>query len=219
MVVNPSKTKVNEGWVYSGLGMGAGSGELGGGAGPGGYKWQMAVLRAAFPGLELISGYRPGSRTLSGNRSYHSVGRAVDLPPRRDVAKWIYENYGKRTKELITPYQEYNLHNGRPHRYTGAIWNQHNFAGGNAHDHWAYKDGGLVQVPQFGFPGIDMSSMLSGAAMPAASNRQLSQAAQSVINQNRGVHVENLNVNNPVPERASDSLSRQVTKLAVLGDI
>jgi hypothetical protein len=55
--------------------------------------------------------------------------------------------------------------------------------------------------------------------MPNASGRQLSAAAQSVINQNRGITVENLNVTNPVPERASDSLARQVTKLAVLGDI
>jgi hypothetical protein len=220
-VVNPRKTKVDEGWVSGGLGFGGSADGLGGGNGPGGYKWQMAALRAVFPGLELISGFRPGSRTLSGNRSYHAAGRAVDLAPRRDVAKWIYENYGKQTKELITPFPEYNLHNGKPHRYTGAIWNQHNFAGGNAHDHWAYKDGGLVSggMPQFGLPSLDMNSMLSGAAMPGASSSQLSQAAQSVINQNRGVHVENLNVTNPVPERASDSLSRQVTKLAVLGDI
>jgi hypothetical protein len=214
-VVNPSKTKVDENWVSGGLGA---PGLLGDGSGSGGWKWQMAVLRKQFPGLDLISGFRPGSRTLSGNRSYHSVGRAVDLAPRRDVAKWIHDTYGKRTKELITPFQDLNLHNGRPHRYTGAVWNQHNFAGGNAHDHWAYKDGGHVQVPQFGFPSMDPTTMLSGMA-GAPTNRQLSQAAQSVINQNRGVHVENLNVTNPVPERASDSLSRQVTKLAVLGDI
>lgn len=215
-VVNPSKTMVNQDWVTSGLG----GGDLGDSSGPGGWRWMMSVLRRQFPGLPLISGYRPNSRTLSGNVSYHASGRAVDLPPRRDVAKWIHDTYGKRTKELITPFQDLNLHNGRSHRYTGAVWNQHNFAGGNAHDHWAYRDGGLVSSypPQFGFPSIDPTSMLSGMS-GSPTDRQLSQAAQSVINQNRGVHVENLNVTNPVPERASDSLSRQVTKLAVLGDI
>lgn len=216
-VVTPKRTKVDEDWVTGGLGS---AGPLGNASGSGGYQWQMAVLRQQFPGLKLISGYRPGSRTLSGNRSYHSVGRAVDLAPRRDVAKWIHDTYGKRTKELITPFQDLNLHNGRPHRYTGAVWNQHNFAGGNAHNHWAFRDGGLVPPANpFGFPAMNMNNMLSSAAMPTPSSSQLSQAAQSVVNQNRGITVENLNVTNPVPERASDSLSRQVTKLAVLGDI
>lgn len=214
-VVTPKNTKIDENWVY-----GPGGGSLGNAGGSGGWQWQMSVLHKQFPGLQLISGYRPGSRTLSGNQSYHALGRAVDLPPRRDVAQWIHDTYGKRTKELITPYQDLNLWNGSPHRYTGAIWNQHNFAGGNAHDHWAFRNGGLVGgAPQFGFPAMASGGMLSAQAMPGATDRQLSQAAQSVINQNRGITVENLNVNNPVPERASDSLSRQVTKLAVLGDI
>jgi hypothetical protein len=214
--VNPSKTLVDQDWLYSGIG----GGPLGNESGPGGWRWQMQVLRQRFPGLPLWSGYRPGSTTLSGNRSYHAIGRAVDIPPRRDVAQWIRDNYGSRTKELITPFNDINLHNGKPHRYTGAVWNQHNFRGGNAHDHWAYRQGGLVDLSDmFGFPGMDSSRMLSNAAMPNASSRQLSAAAQSVINQNRGITVENLNVNNPIPERASDSLSRQVTKLAVLGDI
>jgi phage-related minor tail protein len=110
-----------------------------------GYKKQMQILQSKFPGLGLISGYRPGSRTLSGNVSYHASGRAVDVAPRKDVASFIYDNYKKITKELITPYQQYNLHNGQNHRYTGAIWNQHNFAGGNAHDHWAVDNGGVLK--------------------------------------------------------------------------
>lgn len=119
---------------------------LGMAGGPGGWQWQMEMLRAVFPGLALWSGFRPGSTTLSGKQSYHALGRAVDLAPRRDVAKWIYENYGKNTKELITPFPEYNLHNGRPHVYTGAVWRQHNFEGGNAHNHWAFSQGGLVRA-------------------------------------------------------------------------
>lgn len=109
-----------------------------------GYKRMMEILRSQFPGLQLISGYRPGSRTLSGNPSYHGVGRAIDVAPRRDVAAWIDRNFASQTKELITPYQQHNLLNGRRHRYTGAIWNQHNFAGGNAHNHWAMDNGGVI---------------------------------------------------------------------------
>jgi hypothetical protein len=216
ITVNPKNTMIDKDWLTDG-GMG---GPIGDGSGGGGWRWQMAVLRKAFPGLDLWSGYRPGSRTLSGNQSYHALGRAVDLAPRRDVAAWIRANYGSKTKELITPFQDLNLWNGKPHTYRGAVWNQHNFAGGNAHNHWAFREGGLVDAAQmFGFPGLDTTSMLSSRAMPNASGRQLSSAAQSVINQNRGITVENLNVNNPIPERASDSLSRQVTKPAVLGDI
>lgn len=113
-------------------------GSLGAGGGEGfGWKWMRSVISKRFPGLGMISGFRPGARTLSGNQSYHALGRAVDYPPVKALAMWIRGTYGKVTKELITPWNNLNLHNGRPHRYTGAVWNQHNFAGGNAHDHWA----------------------------------------------------------------------------------
>lgn len=112
--------------------------------------WMVQVLRQAFPALGLISGFRPGSRTLSGNLSYHARNRAVDYPPNRDMARWVWSNYRSRTKEFISPFQEYNILNGRGHRYTGAVWNQHNFAGGNAHNHWAMANGGVIPEPVFG---------------------------------------------------------------------
>jgi TP901 family phage tail tape measure protein len=109
-----------------------------------GYKKMMQVLNSRFPDLRLISGFRPGSKTLSGNTSYHASGRAVDVAPRRDVAQFINQNYKSLTRELITPFQDLNLHNGKKHTYTGAVWNQHNFAGGNAHVHWAMDNGGVL---------------------------------------------------------------------------
>lgn len=119
-------------------------GSIGGGGIAGGFRGMQAAIAKVFPGLSMISGYRPGSRTLSGNTSYHASGRAVDYPPVRALAAWIRGTFGARTKELITPWQDLNLHNGQPHTYTGAIWNQHNFAGGNAHVHWAAALGGLI---------------------------------------------------------------------------
>ena len=118
-----------------------------------GWKKQMELLHSKFPGLALISGFRPGSKTLSGNQSYHALGRAVDVGPRRDVAQWIRSNFMKQTKELISPYNDLNIWNGQPHKYTGAIWNQHNFAGGNAHDHWAMD--GISQRPPGWFMGYN----------------------------------------------------------------
>jgi hypothetical protein len=121
-----------------------GGGAIGGAGVAGGWKGMQRLISNRFPGLNLISGFRPGSTTLSGNRSYHASGRAVDYPAVRALAAWIKSTFGAKTKELITPWQDLNLNNGRPHTYTGAVWNQHNFAGGNAHVHWAAQNGGLV---------------------------------------------------------------------------
>ena len=145
--------------VSSFFGGGSASGGPGSGASPfGGSAGMMRALRAVFPGLRLISGFRPDARTLSGSKSYHSADRAVDVPPIRAVAAHIFRSFRNITKELITPYQEFNLHNGRPHTYTGAIWNQHNFAGGNAHDHWAAKLGGFM--PRLPFGSYDVGGYL-----------------------------------------------------------
>jgi hypothetical protein len=115
-------------------------GALGGGSGPGGWRWQMAVLRSVFPGLPLISGFRPGAITATGNRSYHSMGRAVDIPPRMDVANWIRATYGRNTKELIfSPMGGRQVWNGRPHTYTGITRANH-----WDHVHWAYDKGGWL---------------------------------------------------------------------------
>jgi hypothetical protein len=115
-----------------------GGGGIGGLSGPGGWRWQMAVLRAAFPGLALISGYRPGAITSTGNRSYHSMGRAVDIPPRMEVFDWIRSRYGRNTRELIfTPAGGRQIHNGRPHIFTGGTIRQDHIG----HIHWAYRNG------------------------------------------------------------------------------
>jgi hypothetical protein len=113
---------------------------LGGASGRGGWQWQMAVLRSVFPGLALISGYRPGAITATGNRSYHGFGRAVDIPPRMDVFNWIRGLFGKRTKELIfSPAGGRQVWNGRPHLFSGITRANH-----WDHIHWAYDKGGWL---------------------------------------------------------------------------
>lgn len=112
--------------------------------------WIVRTVRAAFPGLDWISKYRPGSTTLSGNRSYHSMHRAVDWPASHALAVWWNQHYKAQTKELISPWNELNIHNGRRHTYTGAVYRQHNFAGGNAHDHIAMAGGGEIREPVVG---------------------------------------------------------------------
>lgn len=198
MTVNPINTKIDKDWAYA-------LGALGGASGGKGWQWQMNVLRKQFPGLGLWSGYRPGSRTLSGNQSYHALGRAVDVAPRRDVAQWIRSTYGARTKELITPWNDLNIHNGRPHRYTGAVWNQHNFAGGNAHNHWAFNQGGLVDLMKM----LNVNNLPSNQNTPLPETpRTLSPAATSVVTNNNdsGMNFGDVIINNPLPERGGDSI-------------
>lgn len=143
--VNASKTKVPAFLAAPG-GIG---GNVAQGGGPG-YKWMEAAVRAAFPGMPVYSDYRPGAITLTGNRSYHSVGRAVDFAPSLPLAEWINLHFMRQTKELITPWQNLNIQKGQRHHYSALIENQHNFAGGNAHDHWAMANGGVIPEPVFG---------------------------------------------------------------------
>ena len=123
---------------------GAGGGSVGAGGLRGGILGVLAALRGQFGNVPIISGFRPRARTLSGRRSYHALGRAIDIAPVYAWASFLAGTFGGRLRELITPWQEFNRLNGRPHTYTGAIWNQHNFAGGNAHIHAAMDRGGYL---------------------------------------------------------------------------
>jgi len=108
-----------------------------------GYKAMMAALHTRFPGLPLYSGFRPGAITATGNPSYHGMGRAVDIPPRMDVNKWIADNYFAQTKELILSLSgATQIRNGRPHFYTGITRAMH-----FDHNHWAMAQGGIVTQP------------------------------------------------------------------------
>lgn len=126
--------------------VGAFTGTLGAGNAMG---WQAmsAVLNKAFGthfGAREADAGRT-NKTLTGNTSYHSRGRALDLPPMRKYAEWILQNFGKNVTELITPWRELNYWHGKPHKYRADIERQHGVgAAGNDHVHWAMKNGGLV---------------------------------------------------------------------------
>lgn len=139
---------------------------MGNSNGLGGSAGMMRILRAVFPGLALISGYRPGSRTLSGNLSYHASDRAVDLPARRDVAQWIWSHFGSSTKELISPWRDLMLWNGKFHKYDTSIEAQHGVFGSNAHVHWAYDQGGWLS------PGVTQAVNGTGRPEAVLTNRQ-----------------------------------------------
>lgn len=125
----------------------SGVGRRGYGDGPGpsagvtsGWRNMWNAVSGAFPGSRLISGFRPGARTVSGNKSYHSMGRAVDLTPSMAIFNWIKQNFPQSRELIFSPAGAGQVNNGRPHFYTGAIRNMH-----WDHVHWALERGGLVR--------------------------------------------------------------------------
>lgn len=155
-VLDAALAKLREVFSAGGLGGGIVAGQVGS---------MMRVLRAAFPGLALISGFRPGAVThATGRQSYHALGRAVDVPPSMAVFNWIRSHFGRNTRELIfSPAGNRQIHNGAPHMYTGVTradhWN---------HVHWAMAKGGLVGMAAAGAvptPGVvGQSTNMSGLA-------------------------------------------------------
>lgn len=148
-------------------------GQMGTAAGGRGWRWQMKVLRAQFPGLPLYSGYRPGAITTSGNRSWHGIdgGRAVDVPPRQTVFNFIHDKYGKNTKELIwggDPNR--NIQRGRHHRYSDSLLRAHGpykgRPGPSPHVHWAFDQGGMLP------PGYSTVYNGTGAPEPVLTSQQ-----------------------------------------------
>jgi hypothetical protein len=105
----------------------------------GGTGGMMQVLRAVFPGLALNSGFRPGAITVTGNRSYHALNRAVDVPPRRDVFEWLRKNYPNSRELIFSPMGSEQIKDGKSHVYSGAVKRIH-----YNHVHWAYENGGLL---------------------------------------------------------------------------
>lgn len=135
----------------------------------------LGALRATFGNVPVISGLRPGDRTLSGRISYHSSGRAIDIAPNYVWARFLNAVFGPRLRELITPWNELNIHNGRPHRYTGAVWNQHNFAGGNAHIHAAMDSGGYL------LPGWNIVPNWTGRPEPVTTAASMDRMAELLM--------------------------------------
>jgi hypothetical protein len=158
---------------------GAGTPSVGG---LGGSAGMMRILRTVFPNLALYSGFRPGSITSSGNKSWHASNRAVDIPPRRDVFDWIYQHYFSGTRELIWLGDKYrNIQNGRHHKYSDALLNAHGVAGmPNAHIHWAYDEGGWLP------PGFSTIFNGTGGPEPVLTREQWGMVQRAVSNGSGG---------------------------------
>lgn len=93
------------------------------------------LIRGAFPGARMTSGYRPG------DPGYHGSYQAADFagptpgdgPYMLDINKWIAANFPGAIELIHTP--GINLLNGNPHTYNSATQADH-----YDHVHWAETD-------------------------------------------------------------------------------
>ena len=143
---NQKNDATKAGSAVAGLGaalVGSGSGSL---AGISGYRAMEAVAQALMPGIRVTSDYRPGSVSVTGYPSMHSVGRAVDFGAGggyslADIWNKLNQTYGTQSYQLL-----YSLMGANQ------IWWDHKRAEPPAsivaqhynHVHWAVKDGGVL---------------------------------------------------------------------------
>lgn len=110
------------------------------------WRGLWGIVKSKFPSATLNSAYRGGATTVSGNKSYHSRGMAVDLGgPMRKIFDFLYNNYRNSAEIIYSPAGGRQIKNGQPYTYSGAVrkihWN---------HVHWANRS-----VP--GGAGADMT--------------------------------------------------------------
>jgi TP901 family phage tail tape measure protein len=111
------------------------------GAVSGGWQAMWNVLKSAFPGANLHSGYRPGAITATVRPSYHGQGRAIDVTPSMDIAEWIRANFMAQTREMIySPMNSRQIHNGKNHYYATPITRAMHWD----HVHWAMAAGDVL---------------------------------------------------------------------------
>jgi hypothetical protein len=94
--------------------------------------WQ--ALKAENPTAILVSSYRPGAITATGNQSYHSRRLAIDVagPLMMTYFEWIISKYPNSREVIYSPAGNRQVHNGQPHVYSEPTKGDH-----YDHVHWA----------------------------------------------------------------------------------
>ena len=107
----------------------------------GGYVYQSMAgwLRKAMPWALITSSLRPGARTVTGNKSYHSAGKALDLVGSRghsmgELFTRLRAAWPGSAEIIHSPAGNAQVKNGRPHFYTGRTRAMH-----FNHVHWAMR--------------------------------------------------------------------------------
>lgn len=210
-----------------------------------GWQNQWAAVKAAFPNANLNDSVRPsGTRTAGGGLSYHSLGRAIDVTASMPIFNWIKENYGANSKELIySPAGRRQVQNGREFLWGEPVRSMHYDhvhwamrAGGilgnlpKVYDKGGWIPSGGMAVNRSGKPEAVLNPEESRALRHAlsgdglVSNRNqfglgsqmgsLASTAQQIVD--NSVNIQNLNINNPVPEEPSVSLPKAIRQIGYM---
>jgi hypothetical protein len=206
----------------------------GGGANALGWQKQWSIIHNAFPKATLNSAYRPGAKTINGGVSYHSSGRAIDVTPSMEIFNWIRQNYPNSRELIYSPAGGRQLQNGKNYFWGEPVRSQH-----WSHVHWAMKNGGVfdnggwMQPGQAGFnfsnkpeavltneESLGLKKLLAGTglsgarpAFGASAATAISSAPQIVDN---SINIETVVMNNPVPEKPSDSLPKAIRRIGYM---
>lgn len=205
-----------------------------------GMKWQAmwAAVHKQFPSATLNSSFRQGAITSTGSKSYHSMGRAIDVTPSAAIFNWIKTNFPTSRELIYSPMGGQQLQNGKPRFWGEPVRSQH-----WDHVHWAMKNGGVIPglydnggwlphggmaVNKSGQPEavLDpqesraLKSLLGGTglmgrnALGSSPASVLSQGAPTV--NDNSINIEKLVMNNPVPEKPSESLPKAIRKIGYM---
>ena len=163
------------------------------------WRGLWSIVRGAFPHARKTSDYRGGSRTASGNQSYHSRGMAVDLAGRYQmdtstmgqIAEWLVGNYGGSNEIIYSPLNGRQVKDGRNYMYRGAVRGMH-----FNHVHWANRTvpGGATGGPAGAWDGdvwiphpfLDKAGVSADGDLKAAYERAAKKQIKDIIGKHSG---------------------------------
>ena len=145
----------------------------------GGAIWQQLwdVVHRRFPSAQLTSGFRPGSITATGNRSLHSLGRAIDISPDMAIFNWLASTYPNSGELIFSPAGGRQLYKGQPHFYGEPTRG----------DHWDHIHWGMFDRGGFLKPGWNMA--YNGTGRPEPVGHDLLGAGTVELHVHADVHV------------------------------
>lgn len=109
-------------------------------AGPAmGYQAMIAAIQAAIPGTRITSSYRPGAITAVGAKSFHGMGRAIDMAPSMALFNYLSGAYPGAAELLYSPAGARQIIGGK-RTNTSGVTNANHFD----HVHWAMANGGVI---------------------------------------------------------------------------
>lgn len=104
-----------------------------------GWQAQWNIVKQVFPWATLNSSFRPGAITATGSKSYHGLGRAIDVTPSMAIFNYLASAFPNSRELIYSPAGSRQLQNGRRYNWGEPVRSMH-----FDHVHWAMAKGGTV---------------------------------------------------------------------------